>query len=774
MKWLPISAFTLASMIRIIYFGEPEGFYSDSAIRYRYAEMFSTGRPIPEVDKKILHPEGLKVVELIHLTMDWLVGTSHRFIKGFLKIDLISYIKLFISIFSSLSIIAVFLIAKRYVKEKTPLIILTFLYAVGIAGFWRIIGNYLREEFVLPIYLFAIYAFLRAFRQINYAFLSGILFSLALASWHLSQFTYLVFLGYIIIYYLLFADKTELMFRILVRMTIPIIITSFLSPTLSSRLFFISIPMIITYLLILLPILAQRFKIRPQFLLPLLLIAPLPILFLGKIGEYSHVIQLIISKVRFLGSKPDNPNLIPIEARLIWFGPFSSPGPYSLLIAFGLTPILGLIAIPKLINRRPLNIMILYLMIVYLFCYLLIIRLEIFLFPFLVIAIGILIGEVKRRLPRYLIILLILPEFIKTPFYPTVYQRYRGQLSKEWESKIGAYGDEFDRIIQWFQHNTKGDDAVLGYIDVSAMILSRSGNPIVLEPIYELKKARERVWRYLGSLYEDERLISSIMKKEHVRYLLYDKNFLLDETKSSLRYILAINQVGRNSAIFKMHFFPDSLRNLSLRYQTLSFRIFALDGEKTKVKGIYSPYFDPGNFDISGRYFRDQNGVKRIDQELVRIMSVYNRGVTSLVKNKPDLAIAAFEEVSQRIPGFERSYLYLAVAYHRVGRIKDALASLDKAFRTEVVTPDHFRLLGSILRRYPSEKSIPIFRYYVGLIDRSPIPHLWLGYFLASVGKLHEAKKEFLRAKELDPENRDINTAIDKVDRDLSGLKSPF
>jgi len=771
MKWLPIGAFILAAAIRIIYFGHPDGFYSDSAIRFRFARMYSQGEKIPEVDKKLLYPEGLRVTDLIHLTMDWFVGITHRITRPIFGIDLITHIRYLVSIISSISILAFYYLSRLYLRDRKIITLIVLLYAVGIAGFWRIAGNYLREEFALPSYLFAIYLFL-ASRRWYHPLLSGLCFGLTLILWHLSRFSYLVFLGYIIFAYLIEKNHRDRLIINFTLMIIPISLAALLSPTLRAKLFIISLPLTLSYLLIISHHVSRWLKLNPLYTLPFLILAPLPILAAGQMGEYSHVFQLLLSKIRFLGAKPDDPNLVPYQARLIWFGPFSSPGIFSILIAFGLTPLLGLIGACLEVRKSGLrSLPILFFFFAFLLGYLLIIRLEIFLYPFLLLMIGILLTNTKKSFLQYLFLVIIIPEFIKPVFYSQIYQRYLPRLASEWESRIGAIGDEFDRIIEWFKRNTHKDEAVLGYIDVSAMILSRSGNPIVLEPIYELSKARERVRRYLGLLYENEGKFVSILRKRDIDYVLYDRGFLLDDSKSSLRYIFAIDRIERKSAAFMMHFYPESIPGLSLRYQTLSYRIFKVDTSQIQVDLNYSPYFDPANFNLEGGYFIDYQGGKRIDQEVMKTIALYNRGVSSLTHGDPTRAVSYFNEVNRRLEGLDHTNLYLAIAYERIGKWDEALKTLKKAIIHELVSSEHFRFLGTILRRFPPDRSIPIFQEYVELARSSSEAHLWFGYFLASAGRFDQAKEEFLTAKRLDPENPEIDIALSRIEHELSGQK---
>jgi hypothetical protein len=59
----------------------------------------------------------------------------------------------------------------------------------------------------------------------------------------------------------------------------------------------------------------------------------------GGIGEYGHVFALMIEKIRCLGRLPEDPLVLPVEARLMWQGPFAT---------LDLLPMLGLLGVGAL------------------------------------------------------------------------------------------------------------------------------------------------------------------------------------------------------------------------------------------------------------------------------------------------------------------------------------------------------------------------------------------------------------------------------------------
>lgn len=54
------------------------------------------------------------------------------------------------------------------------------------------------------------------------------------------------------------------------------------------------------------------------------------------IGEYGHVFALMLEKIRHLGRLPEDPRALPVEARLMWQGPFATLDPSAMVGLLGL------------------------------------------------------------------------------------------------------------------------------------------------------------------------------------------------------------------------------------------------------------------------------------------------------------------------------------------------------------------------------------------------------------------------------------------------------
>ncbi len=809
----------LNSFIKIHNFGDGKLYYSDAALRFHYAEMYSQGKKIPIVDKQVLYPEGLKVRTLIHLTMDWVIGSSHRLL--FPKIPFTDYVKYFVSIFSSLSVLLVFLLSTAIWQNREIGLISALFYTIGIPSFWRITGNYLRESFALPFIFTAICLFSLGLRnekknwQINlFLLLSGIAFAIALISWHLSQFFFSVFAIFLIFYFILNIQSTKT-FRSLGLFLMPILLVGLIWQPISSKYFLLSFPVIMT---IWLWLIAMMFKNQSNRLKKTLLAFILiPVYFIvikifpRYFTEYGHVFETVVAKIIHLGQKPANPALLSFDARSIWMGPFASPGPisiiFSMLVPFGLAIIGWISSLTRdFFKRFDYNRLFLsYFIIAFTILYLLIIRLEVFLFFFLTIAIGgnlILIFK-KRKLWQLILVLLIggfLIECYKTINYQRLLDRYYFQLAQEWLSKPTGYGSDWKSLTNWIKENTKSDDAILADVDISAMLLTYVGRPIIIEPIYENAITRDRAKEHLSAFYQPEPNFLKLIKKYQVKYVIYQQDFLLDNSKESNRYLTDNLKVKKNSVAYLMHFQPEGLKFFDLCHQTNTFRVYKVLTENEQksppAQFPYSPYFDRALFnqDPSKEYF-DDTQTPKVESLVFAALQHYNLATELLKKNDYSNAINHFELVLQIFPDFERTYYYLGLCYQKMsyyqqalfyfdkainsyprdldaylaktmildaqGNLSEAVATLITAIKIYPQKSDLYSMLGHLyIKRNRIDDGIKEFQLLLDSLPPTSPLHLYTGYLFAYKNDLTKAEIEFEKAKVSDSTNPEVYEAF--------------
>jgi tetratricopeptide (TPR) repeat protein len=833
----------LNSFIKIHNFGDGKLYYSDAALRFHYAEIYSQGKKIPVIDNQVLYPEGLRVRTLIHLTMDWVIGNSHRLL--FPKIPFTDYVKYFVSIFSSLSVLLVFLLGTVLWQRKASGLIAAIFYTIGIASFWRITGNYLREEFTLPFIFTALYLFSRGFQNSSkiwqkklFLLLSGISFAIALISWHLSQFFFTVFVIFLIFYFILCTDygsrrlqpaKQETLqdepqpkgcgylFSHLWLFLLPILIVGLIWEPISSKYFIFSFPIVMSVWLWLISTITQEKYRNTVLKKTILALAIIPFylviirLFPKYFAEYGHVFETIIAKIIHLGRKPDNPAALSFDARSIWMGPFASPGPFSIIFSMLVPFILAVIGWLGSLNRNFFKrfdyprLFLSYFIIAFTVLYLLVIRLEVFLFFFVAIAIGGNLNLILQRKKAWRLLLAILLcgfviESYKTLNYGKLFERYYLRLSKEWLTKPTAYGSDWESLTNWIKENTKPDQAVLADVDISAMLLTYVGRPIIIEPIYENAITRIRAKECLSAFYQAETDFSKLINKYQIKYIVYQQDFLLDNSKESNRYLTENMKVKKSSAAYLMQFQPESLKYLALSHQTNTFRIYQVLTE-SEVKPVspkfpYSPYFDLPLFnqDPKNEFFDDAQTAK-IENSIFEALNQYNTATQLMQKNDYQNAIKQLESVTKIFPDFERTYYYLGLCYQKLNYNQQALLYFEKAINSfpndldsyvakasildaqnnlseAVVTiisaikisptrTDLFSNLGYFyIKRQLIDYGLTTFKTLAESLPVSSPLHLYTGYLYGYKNDLTDAENEFNKALAFDSTNPEVYEAF--------------
>jgi tetratricopeptide (TPR) repeat protein len=813
----------LNSFIKIHNFGDGKLYYSDAALRFHYAEMYSQGKKIPVIDKQVLYPEGLRVRTLIHLTMDWVIGNSYRLL--FPKIPFTDYVKYFVSIFSSLSVLLVFLLGTAIWQRKASGLIAAIFYTIGIASFWRITGNYLREEFTLPFIFTALYLFSRGFQNSSkiwrkklFLLLSGVSFAIALISWHLSQFFFTVFVIFLMLYFILNngSPKIQIIKNIWLFL-IPILLVGLIWEPISTKYFIFSFPVIMTVWIWLISTITQEKYRNTALKKTILTLAIIPFylviirLFPKYFAEYGHVFKTIIAKIIHFGIKPDNPAALSFDARSIWMGPFASPGPFSIIFSMLVPFILAVIGWFSSLNRNFFKrfdyqrLFLSYFIIAFTILYLLVIRLEVFLFFFVAIAIGGNLNLFLQRKKAWRLLLVILLcgfviESYKTLNYGKLFERYYLRLSKEWGTKPTAYGSDWENLTNWIKENTKPDQAILADVDISAMLLTYVGRPIIIEPIYENVITRIRAKECLTAFYQSETDFLKLIDKYQVNYVVYQQDFLLDNSKESNRYLTDNMKVKKSSVVYLMQFQPESLYNFALKHQTNTFRVYKILAENEpkppSSKFPYSPYFDLSLFnqDPKNEFFDDAQTAK-IENSIFEALNQYNNATQLMQKNDYQNSIKHFESVTKIFPDFERTYYYLGLCYQKLNYNQQAIFYFDKAinsFPNDLdayiakatildaqnnlpvaaatiisaikINPTRTDLFSNIgyfyIKRQLIDNGLTTFKTLAESLPASSPLHLYTGYLYGYKNDFTDAENEFNQALAIDSTNPEVYEAF--------------
>ncbi|MBU4561651.1 hypothetical protein KKG20_05240, partial [bacterium] len=429
-------------------------FTIESAQHYYHTSLVAQGKGIPKVDNLLAWPEGFDTRTDTNLE-EYVVGTLYR-ILPLKHIPLSLFIRYFVRSWYCLTIFIVYFLLFASTKSRVSGIIGASFYALALPAIERSLGNHIqREQFALVIiflHVYFFYKFLQSGRGRD-ILASSLLLFLGLVSWKLAQFYYLVLFGYIFLTYL-FANRYRLTMQapleISRRRRLPCpwqgsltgqalgfftainFIGSLALPTnLRTDYFIFSLPMLLSYSLLAswgwrewrkkgetgesgkvrkwapkdkpMGQAGGKARNRAESLVLFLVIAIGLFFLFPRTGQYNHVWQTMLYKIRYLGVKPLDPSLLSFEARHYWTPPYSSPGLFRFLNEFLILILLASYPVFTFLKRlfqkkiALENSFLLYALFAFFGCYLLFYKLKTFFIFFLVVFIASLFILTKRR-----------------------------------------------------------------------------------------------------------------------------------------------------------------------------------------------------------------------------------------------------------------------------------------------------------------------------------------------------------------------------------------
>jgi hypothetical protein len=290
--------------------------------------------------------------------------------------------------------------------------------------------------------------------------------------------------------------------------------------------------------------------------------------------------------------------------------------------------------------------------------------LEIFFFFFLILGLGFLLQEKKKWL---LILFIVLGsiDLYKGFTYSNWYQKLLPHFQQEWGLRLSVFGNEWHNILNWINENIPEHEAILADIDLSAMILEKTDRPILIQPIYENSEARERVLLFIDAFYESEDSIYSLTRTYKFRHILYHRDFLLDNSRNSKRYLTLHTEFNPEWVSYRFHFFPESLRYFHKIVQTTSFTLYSLDSTLSGKKE-YSLFFDNAVYKMQFREEPEEKVSQIIEHKYIDILNLYNTAVRFIGKGDFRSALDRIRTIHTAVRQFERSRAIEALCYQQL------------------------------------------------------------------------------------------------------------
>lgn len=579
-------------------------FNVESAFQYRYAKMIAFGEKIPTVDVAAQYPEGVRVERELTMPMAYATGWTYRFLPW--KIDFQWFVILWVSGFSSLSVLAFFLIARRLTRDPALALAAAAAYSVSWAGLSDLIGTYGFQCFALPLFFIGVACFVSALEEAKplsmlWAWGAGAAFAAALASWHVSRFL-LASVFTAAFYHWARRRKDAAAIARLRAACGPVLVFTFAAglglDVLRESRFIFSPTMMLGCALW--GVAALRPKALGALFLALALVSLVPGHASPEAASYGHVYGLLFEKLRHWLIKPGDPNRLGWQARLLWVGPFNSPEPGFLI--FTLLPLALMIA-PRalgLFDEEPPEAgdsgrdVIDGLALFYAAATAMVARLmPIFIFFFcsaaalawprrrksfgfgLVLALAAL--ECFKSLAPYSrrdVFMWLSAPFVKTESQPTI-----------------SFLNE-RAVLLWLKEHAGPGKPVAAHYGISGPVLAYTASPVLLNPKFESYSSRAKSYGYLRALYSGEEDFFAFCAKNGARYFLYNTGIVLDETPDGSRYGAGETGLRSTDAAVLFHFFPEKLKHFRLVYENPDYRVFEVAKTALALPPPRDPIYD--------------------------------------------------------------------------------------------------------------------------------------------------------------------------------------
>ena len=669
---------------------DAEGFFwTEGAFHFRHFMMIAQGEAIPALDTQIQFPEGLSTRRYITPMMEHVMGRIYR--VGFEDMAPHMFIVRFQICFTALSVLAVFLAAKFTWRSSVVGLLCAFIYAILPAAVMRTAGgNYIREDFALPfIFLsFAGWMFCMRCDRADAAIITSISFVIALAAWHVSQLYLSIFMLAIAL------SGLATGFRYLPRKSLSIFVgilavASLLFPVLREKWFVFSPALMLGYGLIASTLILPRkkFSSRNTFLLGALMLISalgLALLIQASAGTYSHVYVLLLNKLKFLGVLPEDPALMPFEARVMWTSSFVSPRIDEIgLLMLAALPlgVLGWCALfGRTFNRTgsASELLILIVSLAMFVLFIMVHRMSIFASFFLTLSAGALFGPLgiaggRGRLKMAIFAVGIIAQL-------SMITRVRPQSFRPAQRVVNP-------VYEFLRDNTDPGAAVLSAFQFGPGIAAYADRPVTLQPKFESKQIRDKVEEVYRALYDSETRFAEVCERHGVKIFIFDYTMAIGQGGSSPQYYAGVKNLPVASAAFQFFFTPENLTRFQLIGQMSTFRIFSLlpYNPVGRPDIEYEPIFDlftyledepPGDV-IAGEVF--QHGLSKLRDPTFH-GRLGRRFLSRLELQKAELQ---FRRALQLNPEDLQSGWGLGVVKIHTGSVEEALTILYRALEID-------------------------------------------------------------------------------------------
>jgi hypothetical protein len=515
-------------------------FWSEFAFHYRFAKFFAS-HPVSDWDllrrdRSLLWPDATNDWREFTIAMEIPVGLAYRWFQPDLPFHV--WVVRYDCLVSSLSLFGVFLLAFALWRSRVTGLIAAAMYGTLYPSYGRTVLNlFPREDFALPLILLALWLTVLVLRQREtpgpkwLPSVAALAWALALASWHLTQFVFVLFVGALVLVWLrqprvllVPAGKRPLLAGLAV-----LVLAGLIVPVLQAKQFVLSPAMCALYgLAAAVWIDGSRRKQWATFFLAASAALACSLAMRQSYGEYGHVYDLFFAKLRFAGVKPADPSLLSWEARTLWEGPFNNAGWTEWWRSLQWCGPLALLAIVRCWNRdyrTPERVVFAVFALALVPFGWMVIRYFTFLgFAAAVLAAGAGIGLANwRRHAWEGSIAFVITWQVAT-------------LNVKPMQRVGPSPEEYRAVANWIRAYAAPDAVLLAHISEGPVLLAHTGRPIVLHSKFENQAVRDRFRSYLDAMYGTESDLFQFCQQYDVDYVVVDLPSYLMTGRDSRRY----------------------------------------------------------------------------------------------------------------------------------------------------------------------------------------------------------------------------------------------
>jgi hypothetical protein len=712
---LLVALFCLANVTRAAYRARVEQprFAAEGAAHFRYTEMIAEGKPIPALDVRAQWPEGLRVFRETSPFMEYLFGWIWRLVPG-AKGDLASFVRYGTAFFFSLAIVPLALLSARLWRSARAGLLTALLFAVSLPLVARSSGfELIRENVTFPFIVYHMYFYLLACAggALVLPVLSAVFLFLALASWHGAQFYLLPFLSVVLVRSIA-AEQGASERRAGRALVCAIAAAGVIVPYLREGRFLLSMSASLAAAALAVDLVTMMLRRRQvergggrrrrrmspaslRAILAALVVAAvvMPGIISGRhFASYSHFFDLVIYKLRYL-VKPDDPRLLPFDARAFWVGPFNSPDPLHFFV-FALPLLLLLPGPVSMLRRRARERdfeaqFTLVFLVVYFALFLLMQRLlPLFGFFAVIAAGGNAVGFFRNRSIRGIlrpslllsiaaVAIFLLQDFRwegKRDYWRAVARRLKVPSREKFVIFPYAKDVEGD-LLSWIRGNVDSDAVVMSLHYLSPQVLTYTGRATNLNDFFESPQLRRKAERLLTLLYSDEDGLYRFCAEQSSGYLLVSCAVGCDATKESPLYQAGLINIPSGSAAYRLMFEPEKLERFDLVYENEMYRLFCVGRRASAQVWPRSPLFYEKDllWSMNGDMHKFYDSVMRIYALTARGRALIMRGADR--RGESDLITAL------QVFYFYPAWKALDELYARRTRLVDREAAASLAYR---------------------------------------------------------------------------------------------